>query len=103
MKKLLTIPDEVHKLLEDYKELTGRSVTGIIQEAIYRWLIHEKILIPKRVILYYDEKLDKYFTEEQMKEIKRGNKQKKINSIPEELKFCEGDKCQVVHLKGGGC
>jgi len=66
MKKLLNIPDEVHEILLLHKELTGRAVSGMIMEALYKWLVHEKLFIPMRVRLYYDKKLDKYFSEDKI-------------------------------------
>lgn len=45
MKKKIEIPDNVFKILKDHKKLTGRSITSMIQESLYRWLIHERLMI----------------------------------------------------------
>ena len=75
MKKSIEIPDNISDVLEQHKIDTGRPVSGMIQEAIWRWAIHEK-LIKIRIVV-----------------IKREKTAKKINKMPEELKFCNGPKC----------
>ena len=98
MKKLLNIPDKVHDILQEHKKLTGRSISGMITEALFKWLVHEKLFVPLRVRLYYDEKLDKYFTEEQYKLIKGNGKVKKNNAPPQAVMYCDSDKCGVISL-----
>jgi len=98
MKKLLNIPDRVHDILIEHKKLTGRSVSGMITEALFKWLVHEKLFIPIRVRLYYDEKLDEYFTEEDYERIKNNCGVKKIEIPPQAVVYCDSDKCSVVGL-----
>lgn len=49
MKKLVEIPDEIFKILEQLKEKTGRSIMSMIQESVYRWMIAEKLMKIKTV------------------------------------------------------
>lgn len=108
MKKLIEIPDKVHHILEDFKNLTGRAISSMIQEAIYKWMVHERLMIPKIVQLYYDEKSDKLFTEEEYKKIENGEwnigkgfskLQKKIDVPPPEVMYCDSDKCDVINFE----
>ena len=73
MKKTIEIPDELYEVLEEHKKTTGRPITGMIQEGLYRWMVHERLVKPKT------------------REINMKRKEK----LPEELKFCDGDKCNV--------
>jgi uncharacterized membrane protein YheB (UPF0754 family) len=95
MKKLITIPNRIHDILEEHKKLTGRSITSLVQEAIYKWMIHEKLLTQRRVKLFFDEKTGIILTEEQYKDLENG-KDKKISEFPEAIKYCDGDKCEIL-------
>ena len=55
MKKLITLPDEVSDILNNYKEKTGMSATSYIQRAVYKSLIHDKLMIIKPRIIYYEK------------------------------------------------
>ena len=105
MKKLLFIPDKIHDILVCQKELTGRAISSMIQEALCRWLVHEKLMIPRIVTLYYDKENDKYFTEEEYNLIKdnkiEGNKVKvKVVTPPDGVMFCDSDKCELPVIIG---
>jgi len=106
MKKLLFIPDKVHDVLVEHKELTGRAISSMIQEALYKWLIHERLMIPKLVTLYYNKTTNKYFSEEEYNKMNGNGKTKIINAPPEGIKFCDGDKCELPPMTappGGSC
>ncbi len=64
MKKLIEIPDKIFTILKEHKQNTGRSMIGIIQEAITRYLVHERLLNFKRKTLIQDQNGDLYFEEE---------------------------------------
>ena len=91
MKKLIDIPEKIHNILLEHKERTGRNVTGMILEALYRWLIHENLMIVKRRVVYVDE------------ENKSNGKIIAAQEVPESIKFCDGDSCEmpVLPLKQG--
>ena len=53
--KLISYPNKIHEILEYYKEQTGRSINSIINEAIVRLLIHEKLITFKRTTVLTDK------------------------------------------------
>ncbi len=78
----------------------------MIQEALYKWLVHERLMIPKLVILHYDKKTNKYFTQEEYNKMNVNGKVEIINAPPEGIKFCDGDKCELPIMSppiGGSC
>jgi len=100
MKKLIIIPDKIHDILEEQKSLTGRAISSMIQEALYKWMVHERLMIPKLVKLYYDEKSNKFFTEEEYDLIKGNGKEVKGATPPEGVMFCDSDKCEMPVVIG---
>ena len=85
MKKLIEIPDDVFNVMEAYKVATGRSVMSMIQEGIFRWAVHKKLIKFKTITI----------TREKLVE-----KSKNVNKLPEANKFCSKDGCdEPIKLK----
>lgn len=76
--KLIRYPIKIHEILEEVKEKSGISINAYIQEAIIKKLVHDKYLVIKSTTILCDKDTGKI-----------------VESIPEELKYCDGDKCQV--------
>lgn len=90
MKKLITIPDEIYDILNKYKETTGISMSAYIQEALYKKLIHDRLMVVKTTPVYVGKKLDK--------------KIRSIQQMPEGIKYCDGDKCEIpIQIGGNSC
>ena len=70
----LRLPDHIFKVIDEFKEASGVSYTNFIYNAIY-WYCITKQLLPLQL---------------------NGKKNTSShNTLPNELKFCDGDKCQV--------
>lgn len=82
--KLLNIPDKIFEILEEHKKITGRSMSSMIMEALYKWMIHERLMMIRTRIVYID------------KEVERTKKQ----TIPNAIMYCDSDKCQVIRKDG---
>jgi hypothetical protein len=80
MKKLIDIPDDVFSAMEQHKIDSKRSIMGMVQEAIYRWAVHEKLVKVKTMIIYREKII---------------LKQDKSDELPEDITFCDGGKCNV--------
>ena len=74
---LLRIPDELFGIIKEFKEKTGVAYTNFIYNSIV-WYCVSKKLLSFRFINGYNKK----------EEVVR-------DSLPEELKFCDGDSCEV--------
>ena len=72
--------------LEQIKKDTGQSINAIVINALYRQLIIDK------VIKYWE--LDNI--------VKPDPHYENINKLPEDLKFCDGDKCEIEYPPWGG-
>lgn len=82
MKKLITIPDEINDILQEYKDKTGIAVTAYIQEAIYRRMIHDKLMIIKTVTVHVDKE-------------GKTESERKIEE-PQGERFCDSDRCEII-------
>ena len=71
--KLIRIPDKINDVLEQHKIDTGRSITGMLQESLYRWLVNEKLI--------------------RIRTISISIQKKKEEEMPNDIKFCTNDKC----------
>lgn len=89
MKKLIQLPDKIHDVLKNYKEKTGMSISAYIYRAIYKAMVHDKLINIKRVNIYVDKNTGKVIEKPKKKE------EDKINAPPESIKYCDGDKCSV--------
>lgn len=78
-KLLLKLPEQIHFILQNYKKKTGMSMTSYIQRALYRQLINDRLLYIKMVTLNVDPENGEM-----------------LDSVPESIKYCDGDKCQVM-------
>ena len=77
---LLNLPVPIHKILKDYKEVTGVNVTNQIYEAITSWLFLKKLINLESIALLNG----------------RGHKvEEKVELMDESLKFCDGDSCEI--------
>lgn len=74
---LLRLPIDIFKILEDYKKMTGVSITNQIYEAV-AWRLITKGLIS----------LDEFREKETKKE-------EPIQQVPESIKYCDGDRCEI--------
>jgi hypothetical protein len=74
---LLRLPIDIFKILEEYKSMTGVSITNQIYETV-AWRLITKGLIS----------LDEFREKETKKE-------EPFQQIPEDIKYCDGDKCQI--------
>lgn len=89
---LLRLPTYLHEVLVKYKEITGISVTSQIIDCIYRQMILRGFITVADI---------RNGIEFPKKEIQ---KQEIISqSMPEELKFCDGDKCEFDPIKDKQC
>lgn len=48
IKKLIRLPREINDVLLENKRMSGMSATAYIQEAVYRKMIHDKLIKIKR-------------------------------------------------------
>ena len=88
---LLNLPVSLHNVLVRYKEFSGVNITNQIYEAITSWLFMKK-LIDLDSIGYLNGNGKKIKKEEP-----------ELEPVPEELKFCDGDKCEFDPTKMGSC
>lgn len=75
------IPKKIHEILKYHKERTGQTISGIIKEALYRYLIKKKIIKIKTVTVYVNTKN------------KRGKQI--METMSEENKYCNSDSCST--------
>ena len=85
--KLVNFPEFILDKLEEYRHNTGISASSYIKHAVVKQMVLDKLI---------------YFKTEYITTI---NKEPETvqNPIPEELKFCDGDKCEFDPTKQGGC
>lgn len=98
MKKLITLPDKIDEILKNHKEKTGVSVTAYIQRAVYLQMINDRLMNIKPVTVYFNKN-----TGEILEKVTIEKSDKKINKVPESIKYCDGDKCQVNLDDNCGC
>lgn len=77
MKKLIELPDNIKKILDDYKEKTGIPVTQYIQKAVYKQMIRDDLIQIKTRIVYIEEN------------------EVEVEPAEGEI-FCDGDSCEVT-------
>lgn len=86
--KLISFPKEVLDALEEYKKRTGIPASHYIRNATIRSMIVDGLIFFKTKYIYIEDP---------------GNGEKIKQAIPEEIKFCDGDKCMIdpimVHKK----
>ena len=81
--KLISFPKEVLDVLEDYKRKTGITASDYIRDATIRRMIVDGLIFFK--IKYVDVNIDG-----------NGQKKSKDKSPPEEIKYCDGDRCEII-------
>jgi len=81
--KLISFPEEVLDVLDEYKQKTGIPATDYIRLAVIKKMIEEKLIFIKT----------KYVNVNKEKE----DNSKKISTLDaiEANKFCDGDKCEL--------
>lgn len=55
MKKLIDYPEEIDNILKEYKKKTGMSVAAYIQRAIYKAMVHDKLINIRRLTINLDK------------------------------------------------
>lgn len=84
IKKLVEFPKEIMEVLEKHKIDVGRSTSSMIQEAVWRWCVHEKLIKIKTKVI----------------EIEKNSIKKNINIVPKDIEFCDAEgKCDIP-IKG---
>lgn len=82
---LLNLPEKIFEIMKDYKLASGMSYTNIMYNSIVWWLTHKGLLD-----LSYIRNNNK-----------GGNKKVAVinpNPLPESLKFCSADGCEIDPL-----
>lgn len=51
MKKLIEIPEKIDNILKKYKKKTGVPISAYIQHAIFKQMIHDGLIMIKRVTI----------------------------------------------------
>jgi len=93
--KLISFPEEILIVLDEYKKKTGIPATDYVRRAVVKQMIVEGLIFiqTKYIIIEKDFK-------------DNGGKASMLEAI-EANKFCDGDSCEVDYskpkLKGGGC
>jgi len=81
--KLVSFPEEILDTLEQYKQKTGISANDYIRNCVCRKMIQDGLIMLRTRYIDVD---------------KDGNGNGKINIPPQEILFCDGDKCQIDPL-----
>ena len=88
--KIISFPEEILDALQEYKEKTGIPATDYIRSCVCRKMIQDGLIMIRTK--YIDVNKEKV------------NNGKKVNAPPQEILFCDSEKCQVVEpLAKGGC
>jgi len=90
--KLISFPEEILEVLEEYRQKTGIPATDYIRRAVLREMIADKLIFIKMKYITFETKNEE-------------EKEPVINmDAIESNKFCDGDKCEIDPLMmAGGC
>lgn len=98
MKKLINVPEEILKVLKEYKKQTGINASAYIVKALYKQMINDNLIKTKTVTIYIDKETGNIINVNPLcdncNKVMR-NPNVKINAPDESVKFCDGDKCEV--------
>jgi len=83
--KLISFPEEILDVLDDYKKKTGIPATDFVRKAVVKQMIIEGLIFIKT----------RYIIEDKIKLVRVN-----ISDAIESNKFCDGDKCELPALAG---
>lgn len=72
--KLISFPEEMLQALDDYKKLTGIPATDYIRDTVARRMVTDGLIKLKTKTIVIEDR---------------------VTEVPEAIKFCDGDKCEV--------
>lgn len=79
--KLISFPEEILDKLEEYRQKTGIPATDYIRDCVCRKMIIDGLIFIKTRYIFIEKE--------------ENGKKLLPNTPPEEIKFCDGDKCEI--------
>lgn len=79
MKKVITIPDPLKRILDQHKDATGIPLTQYIQQSLIRQMLKDNLIKIKPRTVYVDEEGDVIETED----------------IQDKPLYCDSEKCEL--------